>query len=97
MRRQLTAYVGGDDFARLKEEAAAADLSLSRYIQERLVQSNGLAAVSLSETKLAATEKKIIDANRTYIAQAIRTLSKQVTMLHQADGIAGREWEERGC
>ena len=80
MRRQLTAYVGGDDFARLKEEAAAAGLSLSRYIQERLVQSNGR-AVSLSEAKLAATEKKIIDANRTYIAQAIRTLSKQVTML----------------
>jgi uncharacterized circularly permuted ATP-grasp superfamily protein len=97
LRRQLTAYVGGDDFARLKEEAEAAGLSLSRYIQERLVQSNGRAAVSLSETKLAATEKKIIDANRTYIAQAIRTLSKQVTMLHQADGIAGREWEERGC
>jgi hypothetical protein len=81
LRRQLTAYVGGDDFARLKEEAAAAGLSLSRYIQERLVQSNGRAAVSLSEAKLAATEKKIIDANRTYIAQAIRTLSKQVTML----------------
>jgi hypothetical protein len=81
LRRQLTAYVSGDDFARLKEEVAAAGLSLSRYIQERLVQSNGRAAVSLSEAKLAATEKKIIDANRTYIAQAIRTLSKQVTML----------------
>ena len=81
MRRQLTAYVSGDDFARLKEEAEAAGLSLSRYIQERLVQSNGRAAVSLSESKLAATEKKIIDTNRTYIAQAIRPLSKQVTML----------------
>ena len=81
MRRQLTAYVGGEDFARLKEEAAAAGLSLSRYIQERLVQSNGRAAVSLSESKLAATEKKIIDANRSFIAQAIRPLSKQVTML----------------
>ncbi|MGA9723741.1 MAG: hypothetical protein WBQ86_14885 [Candidatus Binatus sp.] len=81
MRRQLTAYVSGDDFARLKEEAEAAGLSLSRYIQERLVQSNGRAAVSLSESKLAATEKKIIDTNRTYIAQAIRPLSKQATML----------------
>ena len=81
MRRQLTAYVSGDDFARLKEEADAAGLSLSRYIQERLVQSNGRGAVSLSESKLAATEKKIIDTNRTYIAQAIRPLSKQVTML----------------
>ena len=37
--------------------------------------------MSLSESKLAATEKKIIDTNRTYIAQAIRPLSKQVTML----------------
>ncbi|HLV93901.1 MAG TPA: hypothetical protein VKS44_01810 [Candidatus Acidoferrales bacterium] len=81
MRRQLTAYVGDDDFARLKEDADAVGLSLSRYIQERLVQSNGRAAVSLSESKLAATEKKIIDTNRTYIAQAIRPLSKQVTML----------------
>ena len=81
MRRQLTAYVSGDDFARLKEEAEAVGLSLSRYIQERLVQSNGRAAVSLSEAKLGATEKKIIDTNRTYIAQATRPLSKQVTML----------------
>ena len=81
MRRQLTAYVSGDDFARLKEEAEAVGLSLSRYIQERLVQSNGRAAVSLSESKLAATEKKIIDTNRTCIAQAIRPLSKQATML----------------
>jgi len=81
LRRQLTAYVGDDDFARLKEDADAVGLSLSRYIQERLVQSNGRAAVSLSESKLAATEKKIIDTNRTYIAQAIRPLSKQVTML----------------
>ena len=81
MRRQLTAYVSGDDFDRLKEEAEAAGLSLSRYIRERLVESNGRSAVSLSEANLAATEKKIIDANRTYIAQAIRTLSKQVTML----------------
>jgi hypothetical protein len=81
LRRQLTAYVSGDDFARLKEEAEAVGLSLSRYIQERLVQSNGRAAVSLSESKLAATEKKIIDANRSFIAQAIRPLNKQVTML----------------
>ncbi len=81
MRRQLTAYVSGDDFARLKEEAEAVGLSLSRYIQERLVRSNGRAAVSLSESKLAATEKKIVETNRTYIAQAIRPLSKQVTML----------------
>src|SRR5208282_1759882 len=51
------------------------------YIQERLVQSNGRAAVSLSESKLAATEKKIIEANRTYITQALRPLSKQMTML----------------
>jgi hypothetical protein len=81
LRRQLTAYVGGDDFARLKEEAEEAGLSLSRYIQERLVQSNGRTAVSLSEAKLAASEKRIIDANRTYITQAIRPLCKQVTML----------------
>jgi hypothetical protein len=65
----------------LKEEAEAVGLSLSRYIQERLVHSNGRAAVSLSEAKLAATEKKIIDMSRTYIAQAIRPLTKQVTML----------------
>ena len=81
MRRQLTAYVGGDDFARLKEEAEEAGLSLSRYIQERLVHSNGQSTISLSESKLVATEKRIIDANRSFIAQAIRPLSKQVTML----------------
>jgi hypothetical protein len=81
LRRQLTAYVGGDDFARLKEEAEEAGLSLSRYIQERLVHSSGHSTVSLSESKLVATEKRIIDANRSFIVQAIRPLSKQVTML----------------
>ena len=81
MRRQLTAYVSDDDFARLKQEAEDAGLSLSRYIQERLLHSNGHSAVSLSEAKLAATEKKIIDANRTYIAQAVRPLSRQMMML----------------
>ncbi len=81
MRRQLTAYVGGDDFARLKEEAEDAGLSLSRFIQERLLHSNGHPGVSLSESKLAKTEKRIIDANRVYIAQAIRPLSKQLKML----------------
>jgi hypothetical protein len=81
LRRQLTAYVSGDDFARLKEEAEEAGLSLSRYIQERLVNSNGHSVVRLSESRLAATEKKIIDANRSFIGQAIRPLSKQVTML----------------
>jgi hypothetical protein len=65
----------------LKEEAEEAGLSLSRYIQERLVHSNGHSTVSLSESKLVATEKRIIDANRSFIAQAIRPLSKQVTML----------------
>jgi hypothetical protein len=77
----LTAYVGDDDFARLKEEAEEAGLSLSRYIKERLVQSNGSTAVSLSEAKLAASEKKIIEANRAHIAQAIRSLNKRITML----------------
>ena len=81
MRRQLTAYVGDDDFARLKEEAEEAGVSLSRYIKERLVQSNGSTAVSLSEAKLAASEKRIIDANRAYITQAIRPLNKRITML----------------
>jgi len=81
LRRQLTAYVSDDDFTRLKEEAEEAGLSLSRYIQERLVHSNGHSAMSLSESRLAATEKRIIDANRTFIAHTIRPLSKQVTML----------------
>ena len=81
MRRQLTAYIGDDDFDRLKERADEAGLSLSRYIKERLVQSNGSTAVSLSEAKLAASEKRIIEANRAYITQTNRSLNKRITML----------------
>jgi hypothetical protein len=81
LRRQLTAYVCGDDFDRLKEEAQDAGLSLSRYIQERLVHSNGRTTANVSESKLAEFQKKIIDANRTQVAQAIRPIARQLTML----------------
>jgi hypothetical protein len=81
LRRQLTAYIGDDDFDRLKEEADEAGLSLSRYIKERLVRPNGSTAVSLSEAKLAASEKRIIEANRAHMTQALRSLNKRITML----------------
>jgi hypothetical protein len=81
LRRQLTAYIGDDDFDRLKEETDEAGVSLSRYIKERLVCSNGSAAVSLSDIKLAASEKRIIEANRAYITQTNRSLNKKITML----------------
>ena len=81
MRRQLTAYVSGDDFNRLKEEAQDAGLSLSRYIQERLVHSNGRSNANMSESRLAEIQRKIVEANRAQVAQALRPIARQLTML----------------
>ncbi len=81
MRRQLTTYLSDDNFARLKAEADDAGLSLSRLIQERLLYSNSHWGGGVSESMLAAAERRIINANRTYVEQATRPLSKQLTML----------------
>ncbi len=81
MRRQLTAYLSDDNFARLKEEAEEAGLSLSRLIQERLVYSNGHSGGGVSDSTLAAAERRIISANRTHVDQAVRPLREQLAML----------------
>lgn len=81
MRRQLTAYVSDDEFNQLRTDAEERGISLSRYIKERLVQSTGRAGMALSDAKLAATEKKIIDANRTGLTQALKPIHQQLTML----------------
>ncbi len=45
------------------------------------MQSTGRAGMALSDAKLAATEKKIIDANRTALTQALKPIHQQLTML----------------
>ena len=70
MRRQLTAYVSEEDFARLKHEAEERRTSFSRHIKERLLKSTACSldpesgAPALSEAEMAAFEKRIIDANQ---------------------------------
>ena len=39
MRRQLTAYLSEDEFHRLRDEADERGITLSRYVKERLFQS----------------------------------------------------------
>jgi hypothetical protein len=81
VRRQLTAYVTYDEFSQLRTEAEERGISLSRYIKERLVQNTGRAGMAISDAKLAATEKKIIDAHRTAVSQVLKPIAQQLTTL----------------
>ena len=81
MRRQVTAYLSEEEFVRLRGEADERGITLSRYIKERLFQSEGTGGLTYSDATLAATEKRIIEANRTSIAQALKPTAQQLTTL----------------
>ena len=81
MRRQVTAYISDEDFGRLREEAEGRGITLSRYIKERLFQTEGTGGLTYSDATLAATEKRIIEAQRAAVAQGLRPLAQQLTTL----------------
>lgn len=81
MRRQVTAYISDEDFGRLREEAEGRGITLSRYIKERLFQTEGTGGLTYSDATLAATEKRIIEAQRAAVAQSLRPLVQQLTTL----------------
>ena len=81
MRRQVTAYMSDEEFNRLREEADERGITLSRYIKERLFQSNGGSSLTLSDATLAATEKRIVEVNRASITQSLKPVAQQLTTL----------------
>ena len=81
MRRQVTAYMSDEEFNRLREEADERGITLSRYIKERLFQSNGGSSLTLSDATLAATEKRIVEVNRASITQSLKPIAQQLTTL----------------
>jgi hypothetical protein len=81
VRRQVTAYISDEDFGRLREEAEGRGITLSRYIKERLFQTEGTGGLTYSDATLAATEKRIIEAQRAAVAQSLRPLAQQLTTL----------------
>ena len=81
MRRQLTAYLSEEEFHRLRDEADERGITLSRYVKERLFQSEGGSGLTFSDAALAAAEKRIIQANRAFAAECLKPLSHQLTTL----------------
>ena len=81
MRRQITAYLSEDEFVRLRSEADERGITLSRYIKERLFQSDGTSGLTFSDATLRATEKRIVEANRTSAAQNLKPIAQQLTTL----------------
>lgn len=81
MRRQITAYLSDEEFVKLRGEADERGITLSRYIKERLFQTEGGAGLTFSDAQLAAAEKRIIEANRTSTAQNLKPLAQQLTTL----------------
>ena len=56
MRRQLTAYLSEEEFHRLRDEANERGITLSRYVKERLFQSEGGSGLTFSDAALAAVK-----------------------------------------
>jgi hypothetical protein len=81
VRRQVTAYLSEEDFTKLRDEAEERGVTLSRYIKERLFQSDGSGGLTFSDSMLAATEKRIIEAHRAAVAQSLKPLAQQLTTL----------------
>jgi len=81
VRRQVTAYLSEEEFVRLRSEADERGITLSRYIKERLFQSEGTSGLTFSDATLRATEKRIVEANRTSAAQNLRPIAQQLTTL----------------
>ncbi len=81
MRRQVTAYMSDEEFSRLRDEADERGITISRYIKERLFHNDGEGALTYSDSILAATEKRIIEAQRSAIAQGLKPLAQQLTTL----------------
>ena len=81
MRRQVTAYLSEEDFTKLRDEAEERGITLSRYIKERLFQSDGGGGLTFSDAMLAATEKRIVEAHRAAVAQSLKPIGQQITTL----------------
>jgi hypothetical protein len=81
VRRQLTAYLSEEEFHRLRDEADERGITLSRYVKERLFQSEGGSGLTFSDATLAAAEKRIIQANRASTAENLKPLAHQLTTL----------------
>jgi len=81
VRRQLTAYLSEEEFHRLRDEADERGITLSRYVKERLFQSEGGSGLTFSDAALAAAEKRIIQASRSSTAETLKPLAQQLTTL----------------
>jgi hypothetical protein len=89
VRRQLTAYLSEEEFHRLRDEADERGITLSRYVKERLFQSEGGSGLTFSDATLAAAEKRIIQANRASASESLKPLSHQLsTLLAMVDQFA---------
>ena len=69
------------NFIDLRDEADERGITLSRYVKERLFQSEGGSGLTFSDATLAAAEKRIIQASRTSTAETLKPLAHQLTTL----------------
>ena len=89
MRRQVTAYLSEEEFVRLRDEADERGVTLSRYIKERLFQSDSGGGLTYSDAQLAAAEKRIIEASRVSATQSQKPIAQQLaTLLTMLDQFA---------
>ena len=80
MRRQISTYVAEEEFKQLHQDAEEHGISVSRYIKEKLVSSGGVTGAIISDSRLAAGEKRIIESLR-IITNSVRPLALQLTTL----------------
>ncbi len=81
MKRHLAIYVEEHEFARLKEEAGRRRISLSRYLHDRLLQSEDAMEFENRPVRAIAVLANESGTTRAALAEELKPLSRQVGIL----------------
>lgn len=86
MRRQVATYVTDEEFKELSRQAARSNVSLSRYVKERLLTADDASGaephgVMAMDAIVAAAERRFAERVERAVNRALKPLSQRVGIL----------------
>jgi hypothetical protein len=81
MRRQVATYLNEEEFQQLARQAAGRNVSLSRYVKERLLKADDGAeteAEAIAEAMVTAAERRFAEGVERSIARALKPLAQRL-------------------
>jgi hypothetical protein len=83
MRRQVATYLNEEEFQQLARQAARRNVSLSRYVKERLLKADEgsgaeTEAEAIAEAIVTAAERRFADGIDRSIARALKPLAQRL-------------------